>query len=327
MNKIKNLLNTKGKKAAAIIIAIILFISVFAGINENHNNSKNYEYLIQAVYNEDYELAKKYIDSLPENYRDCEKIEFFIDTTENFDINDKESYINVLETLDRINSFDDEKINEIYHTFKINISDLAKQYQNDKASAQLIIEQIHSIADGDINNIKLSDEKKIQQIRETYDNSNDDIKELVTNFDYLSNAENRITALKEYKKTADAVTEKINNIGTVTLNSENAINDAYASYEKLTDEEKSYVANADDLVSAKEQFENLKEQNEREKQYSKTISSENDYNNNNSGHGTVYWVSSGEVYHISRDCPTLSRSKNVYSGSAPSGRRPCKVCS
>lgn len=45
--------------------------------------------------------------------------------------------------------------------------------------------------------------------------------------------------------------------------------------------------------------------------------------------GTVYWTPSGSVYHKSKSCPTLSRSRTVYSGSiAESGRaRACKVCS
>lgn len=45
--------------------------------------------------------------------------------------------------------------------------------------------------------------------------------------------------------------------------------------------------------------------------------------------GTVYWVAGGQVYHVSRNCPTLSKSKNVYSGTiAQSGKpRVCKVCS
>ncbi len=45
--------------------------------------------------------------------------------------------------------------------------------------------------------------------------------------------------------------------------------------------------------------------------------------------GTVYWVPGGSVYHVSRSCPTLSNSKNVYSGSVSgSGKsRACKVCS
>ena len=47
------------------------------------------------------------------------------------------------------------------------------------------------------------------------------------------------------------------------------------------------------------------------------------------GSGTVYWTPGGSVYHKSRNCPTLKRSRIVYSGSiADSGKpRACKVCS
>ena len=43
---------------------------------------------------------------------------------------------------------------------------------------------------------------------------------------------------------------------------------------------------------------------------------------------TVYWVSSGEVYHLSKDCPSLSKSSGIQSGTiSQSGKsRPCKVC-
>ena len=46
------------------------------------------------------------------------------------------------------------------------------------------------------------------------------------------------------------------------------------------------------------------------------------------GGGTVYWTPNGEVYHSTAGCPTLSRSKTVYSGTvAESGKsRACKVC-
>ena len=46
------------------------------------------------------------------------------------------------------------------------------------------------------------------------------------------------------------------------------------------------------------------------------------------GNGTVYWVDSGEVYHSTANCPTLSRSRNIHSGpmsSCPKSR-PCRVC-
>lgn len=44
--------------------------------------------------------------------------------------------------------------------------------------------------------------------------------------------------------------------------------------------------------------------------------------------GTVYWTSGGSVYHTTDSCPTLSRSKNIKSGTvSESGKsRVCKVC-
>lgn len=46
---------------------------------------------------------------------------------------------------------------------------------------------------------------------------------------------------------------------------------------------------------------------------------------------TVYWVKSGDVWHLSADCPSLSRSKNVISGTvtaamAQGKTRVCKRC-
>ncbi|MDM8271203.1 hypothetical protein [Thermophilibacter provencensis] len=45
----------------------------------------------------------------------------------------------------------------------------------------------------------------------------------------------------------------------------------------------------------------------------------------------VYWTPSGEVYHSTRDCPSLKRSKTVKSGTLDEARkagkvRPCKNC-
>ncbi len=44
---------------------------------------------------------------------------------------------------------------------------------------------------------------------------------------------------------------------------------------------------------------------------------------------TVYWTPGGSVYHVSKNCPTLSRSGTILSGSiSKSGKsRACKVCS
>lgn len=44
--------------------------------------------------------------------------------------------------------------------------------------------------------------------------------------------------------------------------------------------------------------------------------------------GTVYWVANGKVYHSTKKCPTLSRSRKIYSGSKSKcpKKRACKVC-
>lgn len=41
---------------------------------------------------------------------------------------------------------------------------------------------------------------------------------------------------------------------------------------------------------------------------------------------TVYYVESGEVYHLYSSCRSLSRSASVLSGTIPEGRRLCKIC-
>lgn len=41
-----------------------------------------------------------------------------------------------------------------------------------------------------------------------------------------------------------------------------------------------------------------------------------------------YWVPDGEVYHLSKSCPTLNRSTDIREGTIPpADRRACKVCS
>lgn len=58
-----------------------------------------------------------------------------------------------------------------------------------------------------------------------------------------------------------------------------------------------------------------------------TYSSDTSDSQENTG-GTVYWTPNGEVYHSTKDCPSLGRSKTILSGSiSESGKsRPCKNC-
>ncbi len=47
-----------------------------------------------------------------------------------------------------------------------------------------------------------------------------------------------------------------------------------------------------------------------------------------SGSGTYYWTPYGKSYHRSRNCPTLSRSRTIYSGTLSQCPKsdPCDVC-
>ena len=47
-----------------------------------------------------------------------------------------------------------------------------------------------------------------------------------------------------------------------------------------------------------------------------------------SGERTVYWTPNGKSYHYRQSCPTLSRSKNIKSGSASNCPKsdPCDKC-
>ena len=58
-----------------------------------------------------------------------------------------------------------------------------------------------------------------------------------------------------------------------------------------------------------------------------TYSSDTSDSQPNTG-GTVYWTPNGEVYHSTKDCPSLGRTKTILSGSiSESGKsRPCKNC-
>lgn len=43
---------------------------------------------------------------------------------------------------------------------------------------------------------------------------------------------------------------------------------------------------------------------------------------------TVYWVAKGKVWHVTRNCSTLARSSNIYSGTVKQSGKPrvCDVC-
>ena len=106
-----------------------------------------------------------------------------------------------------------------------------------------------------IGTVTLESEDVIKEARTAYDALTDAQKELVSNKDVLEKAEKDLADLKA----ADQVSKNITNIGTVTLESEDAIKEARTAYDALTDAQKELVSNKDVLEKAETTLKELKD--------------------------------------------------------------------
>lgn len=181
--------------------------------------------------------------------------------------------------------------------------ELLESYQ---AKANDVMTQID-----DIGAVTLAQASAIKAAQSAYDGLPDEAKSLVTNQEVLTAAQTQLNLLQSAK----TVSDQIDQIGVVTKESGEVLGKVQTAYDNLPDGAKQYVQNSGKLKKAQNDFSSL--QNSTGKASSPTTNSSRTY----------YWVSSGKVYHTTPDCPTLSRSKNIQSGSPPAGRRVCKVCS
>ena len=124
-----------------------------------------------------------------------------------------------------------------------------------------VVAQLKSIASS-TNMLSLN--ASIEAARAAYDTLSDEQKALVTNYETLTAAEASLKALQDTadkaaadKAAADAVTEKIAAIGTVTKDSKTAIESARAAYDALTAEQKALVTNYETLTAAEKALADL----------------------------------------------------------------------
>lgn len=103
-----------------------------------------------------------------------------------------------------------------------------------------------------IGNVTLDSYSIIDKAKESYDALSEDQKKLVTNQKNLFSAIEKITNLK-----IENAESKISAIGTVTLKSDSDIKEARELYNKLTNDEKSYIKNYDDLKNAENKYNQL----------------------------------------------------------------------
>lgn len=106
-----------------------------------------------------------------------------------------------------------------------------------------------------IGTVTLDSESAITEARTAYDALPEEVKARVSNYDTLTAAEAALQSLKDQIK---AVIDQIDAIGTVTLDSEDAILEARTAYNALSDAQKARVTNINTLTAAEQRLEKLK---------------------------------------------------------------------
>lgn len=127
----------------------------------------------------------------------------------------------------------------------------AEQERIDRAAAAAVDNLIDAIGE-----VTLKSKQAIETARAAYDNLTPTQKTYVTKLNTLTAAEAAYKTLVD-RKAADDVTEKINEIGKVTLESKTAIEAARAAYNALTDDQKPLVENYDVLTAAEAELARL----------------------------------------------------------------------
>lgn len=131
----------------------------------------------------------------------------------------------------------------------------AAQAAADQEAADAVIGKINAIG-----TVTLDDEETVTAAREAFEALTNAQKALVTNYEVLTAAEEELAVLKADQEAADAVVQKIHDIGTVALDKEDDIKAARAAYEDLTVEQKALVSNYTVLTAAEEKLQKLKDE-------------------------------------------------------------------
>ena len=138
-----------------------------------------------------------------------------------------------------------------------------------------------------IGTVTLDSEEAIKAARGAYDALTDAQKELVGNYQTLLDAEAKLADLQA----ADAVEKLIDAIGTVTLDSEEAIKAARGAYDALTEEQKAQVGNYQTLLDAEAKLAQLKKDAEKPSQPEQPAKPSEDANKPATGDaGVALWL-------------------------------------
>ena len=138
-----------------------------------------------------------------------------------------------------------------------------------------------------IGTVTLNSEEAIKAARDAYDALTEEQKAQVGNYQTLLDAEAKLADLQA----ADAVEKLIDAIGTVTLDSEEAIKAARGAYDALTEEQKAQVGNYQTLLDAEAKLAQLKKDAEKPSQPEQPAKPSEDANKPATGDaGVALWL-------------------------------------
>ena len=320
----------KWKRRLLTVLACFLVLFVAVAIFAPSNQDK-YDQAVTLVTEGEYDKATELLTELAD-YEDSQAIL---------------TYVQCAEKAKTCSGSDWAALNATLGDLKLDAKELQKPLAELKEQAEA---EIDGLADLDYQVSALeSSQKAIQTARTHYDQCSQSVQARITNYDALKQAEKQIKKTakldEEYQKQAEPVIKGIQVLGTVTLNSKSQLDQLTAQYKALPKDCQAYVTNYDTLKAGNASYEKLKKQYDADQkaaaekaaaqkaQQSKKNSSSGWESSSGNGKtssvgGTVYWTPGGSVYHKRTSCPSLARSKTIYSGSvAESGKsRGCKNC-
>ncbi|MCM1393265.1 MAG: hypothetical protein NC185_10885, partial [Ruminococcus sp.] len=314
--------NIGKKQKIAIAAVLVLFIAIIAAVASGNRKSNDYSKTIELICSDEYSSAAEMITGFDSDYKEIGGISQFISLHDEYYQADEEDYENILSKANQMNDFQDESLMSVYQDFEKELSSNVYKYNNKLLKAAEIDALIEKI---DLKKLTINDKDKVANIREAYDSTPSEVQQYVKNPEIIGYAEDKLKEIQNNIDEAKKLDDMISDLGTVTLKSKDDLKKIEDTYKGLSAEAKTYVENYSDFTSAKKAYNKLVEE-ENEKRTASTSAArtsttasashhQESQNNYNTGGSTVYWVSSGKVYHNSPNCPSLSRSRNIMSGS------------
>lgn len=301
--------------AGSLALVALICVPIVGGVI---NNSSSESAVVEPVQ-KSYSVTEKYIpDSIVEKL-DSDIYDFCVDTAEKADSSDEEK-LNELE--ERYKKLSSEQQSDIKN---YGLLVLARERINNikisQENAKKVSEQIDTLE-----NVNLDDEEKILIIRNEYNKLSDEEKALVTNSDKLEKAESRVLTLKTEKQSLTELNKESNKASSSVDKKSSATT---KTTQKLTKKAAPKTTQKTTPKTTKKTTQKTTPKTTRkttQRTTPKPTRTTTAPNRNQGASETVYWVASGQVYHRISNCPSLNRSSYIYSGPIPDGRRPCKNC-